>query len=668
MKEVIWLLDDWEFYPDKSSLLNKKDAKQVELNDTLNNILILLIESKGNVLSRDLIAEKGWKNRIVTDDSIRQAIKKLRETLDLEGIDSESSCIKTVRGKGYRFLIEPKEITQSQVPTQDKPHNRKKLKLILTGLIFFAVITSYAGLKGMNVDSVKAGNKKILTFEKGGEFGFSMSQNGNYSYGVSNPETNMSQKILIRDSDNNLVKEINRSSDKGYITQPVFSPSGNKLLFLDFDPDNCKISYYDANKDEVINAIKCSKTDGLVALDWFSEDEILFSTSKSLKFALGMVRYNLITKEYHTISKLPIGGRGDFLARSCNSSVASVRDRNWKEHDIYIVKKNGERKLEGIIGNPYSLDWTDDCKNLFYTTSSGGVYYYDIENANSIKVKIDSVKNSIIKYKDNSIYLSGDRMNDTDISTLDIHTGEKKELFKSTGKLSKLIKAKNESVFLFFSDRTGINQIWQADLDMKNIKQLTFLEEDDRLNHFQYDELTKKLYYSVGGKVFESGIKGTKHLVYDNKSEIRKFHISGDKFFYIEYSHNHWQLIESSLSDLKQKIVTRGISNIKTDAMGSIYVADNEFGIYLYEDSQNIKSILAFQEELSRWTLDKDGNIYLYGPNDIYIYNKDSELEHLFTIKKSMFANLYVSDGVLYIPNNNSNDMKITKYDLSYTY
>ena len=75
-------------------------------------ILILLLEHRGEIVSRDEIVAKVWGNDVFldTDNSIRSAIRKVRQALK---DDPETPrFIQTVTGRGYRFIapiISPEE-------------------------------------------------------------------------------------------------------------------------------------------------------------------------------------------------------------------------------------------------------------------------------------------------------------------------------------------------------------------------------------------------------------------------------------------------------------------------------------------------------------------------------------------------------------------------------
>ena len=70
-------------------------------------ILLLLAQQHGKLVSREQIVEKVWGKGVYldTDNSINGAMRKIRQAL---GDDSgEPRYVQTVTGLGYRFIAQP---------------------------------------------------------------------------------------------------------------------------------------------------------------------------------------------------------------------------------------------------------------------------------------------------------------------------------------------------------------------------------------------------------------------------------------------------------------------------------------------------------------------------------------------------------------------------------
>lgn len=74
-------------------------------------VLFVLLESAGNVVSKDMIIESVWKNVIVSDESLTRCIYSLRCIFERIG---HNRCIETIYRKGYRFSGQVFKIKENQ--------------------------------------------------------------------------------------------------------------------------------------------------------------------------------------------------------------------------------------------------------------------------------------------------------------------------------------------------------------------------------------------------------------------------------------------------------------------------------------------------------------------------------------------------------------------------
>ena len=87
---------------DPQSRLLWRDGVEVALPPRVLGILELLIERAGDIVPRQDLLDRVWKDAFVTDTSLAEAVSFLRQAL---GDDSQSpTYIQTVHRRGYRFL------------------------------------------------------------------------------------------------------------------------------------------------------------------------------------------------------------------------------------------------------------------------------------------------------------------------------------------------------------------------------------------------------------------------------------------------------------------------------------------------------------------------------------------------------------------------------------
>ncbi len=93
-----------DFEIDEHALELKRSGRPLRLERIPTQILLFLIEQRGQLVTREEIAERIWgKNAFLdTDNSINGAVRKIRQVL---GDDpQEPRFVETVTGRGYRFI------------------------------------------------------------------------------------------------------------------------------------------------------------------------------------------------------------------------------------------------------------------------------------------------------------------------------------------------------------------------------------------------------------------------------------------------------------------------------------------------------------------------------------------------------------------------------------
>jgi len=91
-----------------------KDGKYLELTTKTFDVLQLLIENGGEIVTKDEILDKVWSGNFVEEGNLAVHISKLRRLL---GETKNHSFIETVQGSGYRFVAPVHEASQSEWET-----------------------------------------------------------------------------------------------------------------------------------------------------------------------------------------------------------------------------------------------------------------------------------------------------------------------------------------------------------------------------------------------------------------------------------------------------------------------------------------------------------------------------------------------------------------------
>lgn len=84
---------------DKNRMMVFSRDKEVKLSQAEYQLLLLLLENKGNTITRERLLEQIWdaNGNYVNDNTLTVTMKRLREKLN------QPACLKTIRSFGYRM-------------------------------------------------------------------------------------------------------------------------------------------------------------------------------------------------------------------------------------------------------------------------------------------------------------------------------------------------------------------------------------------------------------------------------------------------------------------------------------------------------------------------------------------------------------------------------------
>lgn len=99
MAGIVYDWGGWTFEPAEWRLTSAA-GEPVSLPNRTLDLLALLLDRAPSLVTKDEILSHVWRESVVEEGNIAFHIATLRKTLDA----GESSCIETVRGRGYRFV------------------------------------------------------------------------------------------------------------------------------------------------------------------------------------------------------------------------------------------------------------------------------------------------------------------------------------------------------------------------------------------------------------------------------------------------------------------------------------------------------------------------------------------------------------------------------------
>src|SRR5262245_44134767 len=80
----------------------RRHGKPVPVEPQVLDLLILLLENRHRLVTKDEIVDRIWRGRIVSDAALNSRVKSARQVIGDSGAAQE--LILTVRGRGFRFI------------------------------------------------------------------------------------------------------------------------------------------------------------------------------------------------------------------------------------------------------------------------------------------------------------------------------------------------------------------------------------------------------------------------------------------------------------------------------------------------------------------------------------------------------------------------------------
>ena len=89
---------------DTTTVELRQDGQDIAVQPQVFDLLFLLVENHGRMVTRDEIVEKIWHGRAISETAISSRVKTLRQALGDDG--AEQRIIRTVHGRGFRCVAE----------------------------------------------------------------------------------------------------------------------------------------------------------------------------------------------------------------------------------------------------------------------------------------------------------------------------------------------------------------------------------------------------------------------------------------------------------------------------------------------------------------------------------------------------------------------------------
>src|SRR5262245_59665567 len=508
----------FEFGPFRLDVANRlllKDGDLVPLKRKAVETLFVLVERRGEVVSKDELIQTLWPDSFVEESNLSQYIYLLRKTL------GEGEYITTISGRGYRFTAdvrenyEPDDIILMESHTvarvviteehSDDPVNsgavaetaieRSESKLIPAAVMrhkraiflsapVLAAVAAVIGLWGKFGESKPPATAPRLVFATafaGNEAEPAFSPDGKQIAFTWDGEKGDNPDIYVKLLD--VGSPLRLTTDPDVDRWPVWSPDGRFIAFLRGADSGRKVILVPA-----LGGPERNLGDVLAGLDWSPDGQTLAVIDEHAVTLL-----SIETGQRKRLTTPPANILGD--ARPVFSrdgqKLAFTRSDGGAEN-IYVVPVSGgeTRQVTFEKSRIQSLCWTPDSRDLIYSSNRGGTFHlWKINESGGAPEQVASAGSDpldVTLSRDGSRLAFARSTFDTNIWRLELTGGSSAVPGKSKSSWTELIASSRADhspqyspdgqQIAFVSQRSGDEEIWVCARDGSNARQVTRMQ------------------------------------------------------------------------------------------------------------------------------------------------------------------------------------------------
>ncbi len=506
-----------EFELDEAKRALLKSGIAVSLNPKAFDLLVVLVENRGEIITKDDLINIVWEGQFVEENNITVQISTLRKILGDKA--KSAKFLQTIPGSGYKFIADVQKIDDEIIfekrytsklileeETGDETPKRSLKKIeqintqktstrsylsytafgliaLLTGLLIYQFWGSQSDSKRYRViktDKLTTSGKLTnLALTPNGEYAvYSQHEGIGESLWLKHLETGGQQQLIAPQSakfvgltvspDGNFIYFSRFGNEAATYLERISILGGIPEIFKEIDtavsvtfsPDGKQIAFTESHTAAGETSLNLSAIDG-------SNKKVLISAKNDKRI--------LATYEANPVAWSP---EGDSIAVAIEEKLAD----GSSEMAILLVdpKDGSERSIaEKRWKHAMELTWIDSDNLAFFGydegDKSGNIWVVSRKTGESSHLTNDS--NSYQKLSANNgklIAVKGNKVSRIKLAEFedDLNKFGIKEVFNESGHIGNVAWADNDSI-LYTSNANGRGEIWKIETDGTSSRQLT---------------------------------------------------------------------------------------------------------------------------------------------------------------------------------------------------
>jgi Tol biopolymer transport system component/DNA-binding winged helix-turn-helix (wHTH) protein len=372
------------------------NGKQVKLAPKVFRTLILFVENKGRVVSKDELFEKIWEDAFVEESAISFNISKLRQAL--AKYDNQTVFIETLPKRGFRFnadvieldfesaeteivyekyqkqelIIEEINQEASAKPVSSfNPNNWLRIYFPLSAALLLLILGGFAFWQWQKNNELRSFDSlqtvKLTSWKSTGsnfQTKYSVSNNGNlFAY---SSIKNSNEEIFIKQIDGGEDVQITNGEWNSF--SPIWSPDDKQIAFVSVRENQVGI-YTCPSLGGGFVLQKIVGKDKVILIKWSNDGTKIYYDVKGNLFAL-----SIDTKEVSQTTNFSDIRDGRNFSFSKDEKYIAYCQKNDGQTDIWVKELSDDTPFQ--ITNDKSIEselvWHPDSKRILYGVNRNG--------------------------------------------------------------------------------------------------------------------------------------------------------------------------------------------------------------------------------------------------------------------------------------------------------
>jgi Tol biopolymer transport system component/DNA-binding winged helix-turn-helix (wHTH) protein len=626
---------DWEVQPSLNRLA--RNGHEVRVEPKVMQVLEVLAETPGDVVTREQLVARVWPGIFVSDDVLHRAIREMRRAFGDETAKPE--YVETIRKRGYRLIAPVRRGGSLDPPaaiTTPTPRNRST-KLVAAAAVMLAAILGAVvfalASRSTPLESAPSSVRFVaLTSGPLNETDPAISPDGSrlaFAMRRAPGDAGQADLYISEGAGRTPVQLTAHPADDRY---PAWSPDAATIAFIRMEGASCDIMLLTLlRQGSGGQAIGDRRERRLAACGNVEEPRVSWSKDGSWlieSFAPGpdpirgwqIARVSTSTGVRETLTLPAPATLGDYspAVSPDGTRIAFVRGINGATSDLHIVSIAGGTPTRVTWDNQdlVGVDWSADGKSLVYATDRAGGYTIwrvgidggdpQLVVGGAAKLKHPSVARTSGRITYESWAYEINLWEAPIVDRLDLE-GDLAVTLKPTVQTSDQWNhspdlSPDESRLAFVSTRSGAAEVWVADRNGANPRQLTtFGRASMRVPRWSPDGRTIVISAAVNGlpDLYTIDVaSGTmRRLTEDAEDEVApSWSHDGAAVLFGSRIGGTWQVVRMTIADRSRTQLTRDggyAAHPSPDGRSILFTRLERPGVWAAESTEGAERLLS---------------------------------------------------------------------------